>query len=110
MGEIGATHTMFLPRIGSMYSALLDEDVLKISRWVDKKMSDSEIHELGRRYGVELKQGEIIINGYAKGINQKQGKYTAYINNYLVEGNNAIKIIPSNKLDIIKMEVYSVKV
>jgi len=58
---------------------------------------------------VEVKSGQIIINGYAKGINQKQRKYTAYINNYLVEGNNAIKIVPTNKLDIIKMGVYSAK-
>lgn len=53
----------------------------------------------------EEKEGEIIINGRKIGIFQKEKEYERVINDYLIEGNNAIKLVPQDSLEITRLEV-----
>jgi hypothetical protein len=54
---------------------------------------------------LEIKQGKFIINGRETGLYQKERIYEKKINDFLVEGNNAIKIVPESRLEIVKLEV-----
>ncbi|MBT5021592.1 hypothetical protein HON01_02125 [Candidatus Woesearchaeota archaeon] len=54
----------------------------------------------------EQKEGRININGVETNIYQRDRVYKKKINDYLIEGNNAIKIIPDEILQIVELEVY----
>ncbi|MBT7903413.1 hypothetical protein HN587_06135 [Candidatus Woesearchaeota archaeon] len=49
--------------------------------------------------------GKANINGIETNIHQKERVYSKKINDYLVKGNNAIKITPEDILQIVKLEV-----
>ncbi len=53
----------------------------------------------------EQKSGTLNINGRETSIFQTDRLYTKNINDYVIEGNNAIKITPETTLEIVSMEV-----
>jgi hypothetical protein len=53
----------------------------------------------------EQKSGVLNINGRETSIYQTEMEYTKNINDYVIEGNNAIKIIPETTLEIVSMQV-----
>jgi len=53
----------------------------------------------------EQKSGILNINGRETSIFQTEIEYEKNINDYVIEGNNAIKIVPETTLEIISMEV-----
>ncbi len=53
------------------------------------------------------KQGTININGAKFFIDENSALYERNIKNYIVKGNNYIKIIPSSDLDIVSLRVYT---
>ncbi|NQU78368.1 hypothetical protein HQ545_01225 [Candidatus Woesearchaeota archaeon] len=55
--------------------------------------------------GKDQKAGMLNINGRETSISQTERTYTKNINDYIIEGNNAIKITPETTLEIISLEV-----
>ncbi|MFC1741935.1 hypothetical protein ACFL3V_05345 [Nanoarchaeota archaeon] len=55
--------------------------------------------------GKEQKAGTLNINGRETGIYQTERTYSKNINDYVVDGNNAIKISPETRLEIVSMDV-----
>jgi hypothetical protein len=55
--------------------------------------------------GTEQKSGTLNINGRETGIYQTERTYTKNINDYVLDGSNAIKITPKTTLEILSMEV-----
>jgi len=55
--------------------------------------------------GTEQKSAKLNINGRETNIYQTESSYTKNINDYIIEGNNAIKIIPDTTLEIVTLEV-----
>ncbi|MBW2972329.1 hypothetical protein KY359_04805 [Candidatus Woesearchaeota archaeon] len=53
----------------------------------------------------DQKAGALNINGRETSIFQRERTYSKNINDYIIEGNNAIKIIPETTLEIVSMEV-----
>jgi hypothetical protein len=53
----------------------------------------------------DQKSGTLNINGRETGIFQTEREYEKNINDYIIEGNNAIKIVPETTLEIVSMEV-----
>jgi hypothetical protein len=53
----------------------------------------------------EQKSGRININGRETSLFQTEASYKKNINDYIIEGNNAIKIIPETTLEIVTLEV-----
>ncbi len=53
------------------------------------------------------KQGTININGAKFFLDEDSALYERNIKNYIVKGNNYIKIIPSSDLDIVSLRVYT---
>lgn len=74
------------------YEDYLDEEVLLRVTFVDD---------------LETKEGKFIINGRETGLFQDERVYEKDITDYLVEGNNAIKIVPESRLEIVKLEVVT---
>jgi hypothetical protein len=56
--------------------------------------------------GTDQKAGRLNINGRETSIFQRERVYTKNINDYVIEGNNAVKILPETTLEIVSMEVY----
>lgn len=54
---------------------------------------------------VERKSGRLLINGKTKGFYEYEDSVTIDISRYVEKDNNAIKIVPSNSMDIRKLEV-----
>jgi hypothetical protein len=54
----------------------------------------------------DQKSGALNINGRETGIFQSEREYEKNINDYVIEGNNAVKIIPETTLEIVSMEVF----
>ncbi len=61
--------------------------------------------ELTFTEGKEQKSGALNINGRETGIFQTERVYSKNINDYVIEGNNAIKILPDTVLEIVSMDV-----
>ncbi|MFH1063943.1 MAG: hypothetical protein V1729_02590 [Candidatus Woesearchaeota archaeon] len=61
--------------------------------------------ELKFTEGKEQKSGTLNINGRETGIFQTERVYSKNINDYVIEGNNAVKIIPETVLEIVSMDV-----
>ncbi len=55
--------------------------------------------------GTEQKSGTLNINGRETNVFQRERLYEKNINDYIIEGNNAIKIIPDTTMEIVSMEV-----
>ena len=55
--------------------------------------------------GTEQKSGKLNINGRETSLFQRERVYSKNINDYIIEGNNAIKIIPETALEIVSLEV-----
>jgi hypothetical protein len=55
--------------------------------------------------GTEQKSGKLNINGRETSIFQRERTYSKNINDYIIEGNNAIKITPETTLEIVSMDV-----
>lgn len=55
--------------------------------------------------GTEQKSGTININGRETSMFQRERTYSKNINDYIIEGNNAIKIVPETALEIVSLEV-----
>ena len=53
----------------------------------------------------EQKSGVLNINGRETSIFQSEREYKKNINDYVIEGNNAIKIVPETTLEIVSMQV-----
>lgn len=53
----------------------------------------------------EQKSGKININGRETSLFQREQTYTKNINDYIIEGNNAVKIMPETTLEIVSLEV-----
>ncbi|MBN1544550.1 hypothetical protein JW898_03760 [Candidatus Woesearchaeota archaeon] len=53
----------------------------------------------------DQKAGVLNINGRETSIFQRERTYTKNINDYIIEGNNAIKIVPETMLEIVSLEV-----
>ncbi|MBU2562026.1 MAG: hypothetical protein KKD17_07060 [Nanoarchaeota archaeon] len=53
----------------------------------------------------DQKAGTLNINGRETSIFQRERTYTKNLNDYIIEGNNAIKIVPETTLEIVSMEV-----
>lgn len=56
---------------------------------------------------VEYKEGTVVIDGRETGISQYEKEYRNVINEDLLKGNNAIKIMPDSQLDIVRLEVIA---
>ena len=54
---------------------------------------------------VDYKNGKILINGHAEGIDQQGLIWEEDISEWIVKGNNAIKVEPRKTLDIVELEV-----
>lgn len=55
--------------------------------------------------GTEQKAGKININGRETSLFQTEQEYTKNINDYIIEGNNAVKVMPETTLEIVTLEV-----
>ncbi|MBW2963969.1 hypothetical protein KY363_00780 [Candidatus Woesearchaeota archaeon] len=55
--------------------------------------------------GTEQKSGTLNINGRETGIYQTEQTYSKNINDYVIDGNNAIKISPETDLEVVSLEV-----
>ncbi|MBW2967765.1 hypothetical protein KY362_04720 [Candidatus Woesearchaeota archaeon] len=55
--------------------------------------------------GSEMKSGKLVINGRETSIYQRERTYEKNINDYVIDGNNAIKLTPDTTLEVVNMEV-----
>lgn len=55
--------------------------------------------------GNEQKSGSLNINGRETSIFQSERTFSKNINDYIIEGNNAIKIVPETTLELVSLEV-----
>jgi hypothetical protein len=72
----------------------------------DIKDEDSEI-TLTLRFpdAVDYKNGRVLINGHAEGIDQQGIIWEEDISEWIVKGNNAVKVEPRKTLDIVELTV-----
>jgi hypothetical protein len=54
---------------------------------------------------IEVKQADITINGDLLRLDQEEISYSENINNYIEEGNNAIKIDPDKAIDVVDLKI-----
>lgn len=67
-----------------------DADVILYMRFVDDE---------------EMKEADIRINGYLTAVTQEEREFQLNINDFVEEGNNAIKIEPIESLEVVEMRV-----
>ena len=53
---------------------------------------------------VDYKNGRVFINGHSEGIDQQGIIWEEDIGNWIVKGNNAVKVEPRRTLDIVELK------
>ncbi len=79
---------------------------LNQSEYEDVRFNQSEINlSLEFIDDLEYKEAKLVINGIEVGFYQKERLYSRIIDSYIQEGNNALKIIPKTRLEIINLKL-----